>query len=132
MQVAPVSGKVTLKNGQPLARVRVEFLPEEATGERYLRSIGTTDEKGNFTLLCDNGQPGAVIGMHRVVIAPGDRNRGREEENPFQAEIPGQPRPRPTGSTVPQNLAIYTSQATTPERREVVAGDNSFDIKVGN
>jgi hypothetical protein len=62
--LAPVSGTVTM-NGKPLARVRVEFWPEEGSP----RSTGSTDEAGRFTLTTDGtAKPGAVVGRHKVVL----------------------------------------------------------------
>jgi len=131
VEVAPVMGKLTL-NGKPLGKHRVEFVPEEPTGDRFLRSIAETDDKGQFTLMCDNGQPGAVVGWHKVVIAP-IRFRGRAEEYPFAADNPNQPR-RSTAGDVPTagKLALYSSPGSTPERREVKAGDNVIEIALTN
>jgi hypothetical protein len=76
-----VEGTVKLK-GQPLDNVRVEFLPE-LDGPR---SSGVTDAQGKFTLMTDEGEPGAAVGKHKVVLR--DLNeygtqfvgRGRETE----------------------------------------------------
>jgi hypothetical protein len=72
-EMAPVSGKVTL-NGQPLADVRVMFQPVQADAGNAeadaMGSFGTTDAQGLFVLyLSDCGEPGALVGEHRVVIS---------------------------------------------------------------
>src|SRR5438128_12131871 len=61
---AEVTGTVRL-NGKPLANVMVEFNPDAPTG---VRSTGTTDEHGRYELVCDDQQPGALVGPHRVVL----------------------------------------------------------------
>ena len=67
-QMAPVSGRVLMDNC-PLANVEVRFQP--TGGNDLPRSIGFTDDQGNYTLYLDNGSdtPGAVVGEHRVEIS---------------------------------------------------------------
>jgi hypothetical protein len=60
-----VTGTVTL-NGQPLEFVQVEFWPEVSGG---IRSTGTTDAEGKFTLKTDDGlATGASPGRHKVAL----------------------------------------------------------------
>lgn len=69
--LANVSGVVTL-DGQPLPRATLVFQPE-ANGPA---SFGLTDENGQYTMMYNQGVPGAVIGKHRVKITTfqeGDR-----------------------------------------------------------
>lgn len=61
--LAPVTGKVT-KAGLPLAGITVTFSPV-APGPS---SGGMTDAEGKYTLVCQNGEPGAVLGKHKVVL----------------------------------------------------------------
>lgn len=71
-KVAPVSGTITL-DGKPLPKVYVNFQPIGTANNPNpgSGSYGVTDEQGRFTLkLVENGQPGAVIGEHRVSITP--------------------------------------------------------------
>src|SRR5262249_17849369 len=63
-RMAEVKGTVKLK-GKPLDQIMVEFIPDAATGKR---STGTTDENGQYTLVCDDQRPGAIVGPHRVVL----------------------------------------------------------------
>lgn len=78
--LAPVSGTVT-QNGNPLAGVNVMFMPESGKGAP---SGGLTDASGKFSLQYNNGQSGAVLGQHRVVIS-----------------VPGEEPPPPTGGEKP-------------------------------
>ncbi|XZE20471.1 hypothetical protein SH449x_000344 [Pirellulaceae bacterium SH449] len=58
-----VTGTITL-NGKPLELIHVEFWSTEGP-----RSIGKTDESGNFFLeLDDRTMKGAVIGTHKVML----------------------------------------------------------------
>jgi hypothetical protein len=62
-RIAPVHGRVTL-DGQPLANADIKFQPDGP--ERP--SVGRTDGEGHYDLMFKRGQPGAVVGMHRVQI----------------------------------------------------------------
>ncbi len=68
-----VTGRVTHK-GQPVPSTQVFFLPDN--GER--RSIGLTDDDGNFTLRYSRSQGGAPPGKYTVYLAYVPSN---EEEN---------------------------------------------------
>jgi hypothetical protein len=74
---APVSGKVTL-NGKPLPNATVAFnpIPREGSSEAGPSSIGTTNDKGEFTLRVDLHRWGAVVGKHRVAISAMSRKNG--------------------------------------------------------
>jgi hypothetical protein len=61
-----VSGQVLI-DGQPLQGGTILFVPE---GSRP--STGTIDQNGRFTLTCFDGNDGAVVGWHRIAIAPVD------------------------------------------------------------
>jgi len=60
--IAAVSGVVTYK-GKPIPSANVLFAPETSGP----MAVGTTNADGQFTLVTQ-GQPGAVLGSHRVVI----------------------------------------------------------------
>ena len=120
--LATVRGKVTL-NGVALKKVRVEFHPEQVTGDKFLRSTATTDDEGNFELTCDDGRPGAVVGKHKVVVAPAGRGADRAA-NPFEPTA-GTPSGPPSA-----NFGIYTSVATTDKVVAVVAGINEIPIEL--
>jgi len=61
--VVPVAGTVT-RGGQPLAGADVMFVPEHGAP-----SSGKTDASGQFTLVFNDGRPGAVPGKHQVHIS---------------------------------------------------------------
>lgn len=65
--LAEVEGTVRM-GGRPLDNVRVEFLPDPEQGTTGHRSTGVTDAEGRFRLTCENQQPGAVVGTHRVLV----------------------------------------------------------------
>ncbi|MFL5331213.1 MAG: hypothetical protein ACJ8C4_20160 [Gemmataceae bacterium] len=123
--LAPVRGKATY-NGQPLAKVRIEFIPEEETGAKVLRSTAVTNADGTFEMMCENGKPGATVGWHRVVVRPISRSRD-PNANPFEPEVAGQ---RNTTPPIEMNLGAYTSVATTPERQEIKLGDNEVKLEL--
>jgi hypothetical protein len=61
-----VTGKLVAKDGQPLVKWHVEFLPVD---EKGTRANGTTGEDGTFTLetiFGNNKVPGAVEGQYTV------------------------------------------------------------------
>jgi hypothetical protein len=69
-KVVPVSGKVTM-DGKPLKNATVSFQPiaEGKNIEAGPGSVGKTNDQGEYTLTTDKGDPGAVVGKHRVTIA---------------------------------------------------------------
>jgi hypothetical protein len=64
-RVTAVEGTVKL-DGQPLVKVYVRFLPENAN---LPGSTATTDETGHYVLRTADDRTGAIVGKHRVVIA---------------------------------------------------------------
>jgi len=121
-RLAEVTGTVKL-NGKPLANVMVEFNPDSATG---VRSTGTTDEHGQYTLVCDDQRPGAMVGRHRVVLHDlgiyGGQFLGRKLE---QAGTKGGPVLKP--SRIP---SLYESTARTPLKKEVKPEPQTIDLDV--
>jgi hypothetical protein len=109
---AEVEGVVKFK-GKPLANVVVEFLPDPEKGTTGPKSSGYTNDEGRFTLRADTGQSGAVVGWHRVVLV--DPN----EERPPQGQAPKKAARLP---------AIFLQSDTTPFRRQVAAGTNTFEL----
>ena len=71
-QLAPVSGIVTL-DGKAIPNTQVIFVPQ-GTAENPSPGPGSTafcDEAGHFDLKTVRGEPGAVVGAHRVQISQG-------------------------------------------------------------
>ncbi|MGQ9576856.1 MAG: hypothetical protein ACUVUC_16255 [Thermoguttaceae bacterium] len=98
-KLAPVSGRVTL-DGKPLANIHITFQPV-AVGENLFPgpgSFGRTDSDGRFVLnVADKPpRPGAVVGKHRVTLAPVGEASGEDDEvvkvpNPIPAKYREKP-----------------------------------------
>jgi hypothetical protein len=65
--LVPVEGTVT-KNGRSLAGMQVVFMADVDAGTQGPKTSGVTDESGHYRLRTDNGDDGAVVGKHRVLI----------------------------------------------------------------
>jgi hypothetical protein len=102
---------IVLLDGNPLAGVLVEFMPEDEDGRRLPFSQGETDGNGRFQLRCENNQPGAVIGPHKVLVR-------RLSVRP----APDAPAP-PPGVPVPLQ---YQSALETPLSVDVRADQHSY------
>jgi hypothetical protein len=87
--LAPVSGHVTL-DGRPLAGGGVTFQPiaKPGTSSAGRGSAAFCDEAGRYTLETIDGEPGAVVGEHRVriygprkkIASADDRSSGGSKE----------------------------------------------------
>src|SRR5262245_49007546 len=67
--VTAVEGDVFL-DGAPLPFASVTFAPDLEHFGAEMNSIGKTDDKGHFTLVCSyKSEPGAVVAKHRVLVA---------------------------------------------------------------
>jgi hypothetical protein len=116
-----VEGTVTL-NGKPLANVLVEFVPDPPEGVKADPSRALADENGHYTLERADGEPGAMVGHHFVVIL---RGRGMDRSIDEFADEEGAPgrdrRPIP---------ARYTTASTTPLRIEVHASEHTYNLEL--
>lgn len=113
-------GTLTWGN-KPLAGVRVQFVPQAGQGTQATLSSATTDEKGYFQLKRDdNGQPGAVIGKHKVVLVSGRMGGGPESRDDGGKEVR-------QGVKVPQ---IYSGVSTTPLGVEVKADQKTYPLEI--
>jgi len=126
--LAEVEGTLSYQ-GVPLQNVLVEFIPDEADQPR---STGVTNAAGRFVLECSNGEPGAVVGSHRVVLAQAGRaHGGAGKRNPRHDTKVAAP---PPADTVPESnsqiLAPYGSATRTSLRPEVLAGNQTIDLKL--
>jgi hypothetical protein len=106
-----------------LANIMVEFVPEAKEG---VRSSGTTDASGQFTLVCDDKRPGAMVGPNRVVLRDlnvlGEKFLGRKAE---AVGMPGGPQAKP--SRIPEAL---TDLSRTTMKREVKNEPQTFDLEI--
>jgi predicted small lipoprotein YifL len=115
--LVPVSGKVTGPDGKPLANITVQFVPENTSG-RPIGAAGVTDANGQYSLISDRGQPGAIPGSYRVVLFD---NATEEDDQQL-----GKGRP-PTPSRIPHR---YGASTTTPLTATVESGPKTYDWKV--
>lgn len=128
----PVRGTVTYR-GQPLAGAAVTFMAEGASRA----AVGKTDGAGSFQLTTYEPNDGAVAGTHVVTVKK------------YDSDPPPLPTSPPDGSADPAEEAKYTAamarwqvtakiavpkkytdRNTSDLRREVVAGENSFEIEL--
>src|SRR5262245_38990911 len=110
-----VEGTLTL-DGKPVPQALVEFIPEPQGDSKVPRSSSVTDAQGFFRLTReDNGQAGAVVGTHRVVVHPGrpagSRKRGKGDGDQIDVG-----KPQPATIKIPPT---YMSAAQTPLKVEV-------------
>jgi hypothetical protein len=113
--IAEVEGVVRL-DGKPLAGVYVEFAPEVAGGAatRLPFSDATTDANGHYELRCETQVPGALVGMHKVIIL-----------RPRHRPGPNDPAPPPPGPPIPM---VYQSLLDTPLHVEVKSDQHVYDL----
>jgi hypothetical protein len=118
---------VVLLNGVPLPKAQVEFAPDLAKFGAEFNSSAVTDDRGRFQLKCANGQDGAAIASHRIVVTEGpvpEKLRGMSGEAQtglanYLAGLKNRPIP-------PQ----YGAVGRTPLRVEVKAGEKEYKIEL--
>lgn len=115
-EVGEVEGVIRVQ-GEPGARLRVQFYPDPAKNTNGPISVAETDNDGRFKLMLTDpkgaGRPGAVVGWHRVVL--NDLRMAASE----------------TGEGIPMRLTPeYMGVATTPLEREVTRGKQTIDIDI--
>jgi hypothetical protein len=123
-RLAEVKGTVKLK-GKPLDKIMVEFIPDALNGQR---STGLTDEKGQYTLVCDDKRPGALIGPHRVVLHDvgiyGGKFWGRKLELVGTKDGP---------KLNPARISVqYEDPSHTPLKKEVKDEPNTIDLELSS
>lgn len=119
--LAAVEGTVSGPDGKPMPDILVQFNPDQNTGSKVFGSSAVTDPNGRFVLKCDNGEPGAVVGPHRVVLI--DSAFGNEDD----ANLGKRPAKKQV-NRVPQT---YLSPTTTPLAVVVEADKKSYELKIG-
>lgn len=110
--VGQVRGKVTLED-QPVAGASVQFVPK-ASGRT---STAVTDDAGNYVLLYDTTQAGALVGKHLIrvskVVPKQLDDNGKEIKGSGQPEL------------------FHERYNTNSEvEKEVKAGDNVIDLEL--
>src|SRR5262245_46419465 len=101
--MAQVEGVIKI-NGAPASNLRIQFAPsEDREGVKPVSSSAVSDAQGRYKLKCENGQSGAVLGNHKVVVT--DNNLATEEEPGRKGAKPLPP------NRVPRS---YMGASTTP------------------
>jgi hypothetical protein len=123
-KMAEVKGKVTLK-GKALDQIMVEFVPDALNGQR---STGMTDAAGQYTLVCDDQRPGAIVGPHRVLLHDlgvyDGKFLGRKLEFVGTKDGPKLKPSRISGQ--------YADTAHTPLKKQVKDESNVIDLELTN
>jgi hypothetical protein len=129
-KLVPVTGKLTM-NGKAFKNIKVDFHPDPDKGNTGPGSSGTTDDEGNFTLVCSarGNRPGAVVGGHRVILTDldtfgtvfvGRGNYRTEDSSKAPKETP----------KIPRFPAIYGDLPNTPFKVEVKEGMSPVTLDV--
>lgn len=113
-----VQGTLTF-DGQPVSNVVVVFLLDSSGPHAGIRSAGQCDGKGRFTLRCDTGTAGGVIGDHRVIV-----------EDLGLAEAPRAPDGTITRFPPRRFPAKYSDPLQTPLRATIRPGDQDIELKM--
>ena len=111
-EMVPVSGIVTM-DGEPLAGATVTFLPK-SSGDMNAgpASLGETDAAGQFTLKTGEGEPGAVVASHQVMITTvKDSGTSTADDNVYAEAEPEKVPPRYNSETG-LNFVVPTSGST--------------------
>jgi hypothetical protein len=108
-------------NNKPVPGIQIMFVPDEERGTKGKRSLAVTDENGHFQLLCDNGQPGAVIGFHKVVLMASGRMTDRSDLGQSAAG-------KSKADAKPVIPPEFSNPNSTPVKREVKPGSQTIDL----
>jgi hypothetical protein len=122
-----VEGTVKL-DGRPLGNVHVQFVPDEP-GVKVAGSTGITDEMGHYRLSRENGEPGALVGRHLVVLV-----RGREARRDLGEQTDGGDS-EPGSKTKKDRRPIpplYTMASKTPLAVDVKPDQHTYDLEASS
>jgi hypothetical protein len=124
--VVEVTG-VVLLNGEPLPKAKVDFVPQLAGFGADQNSSAVTDDQGRFTLSYKFGtQPGAVVGLHHVVVTnympPEYHSISADAQNRWAEYLKGL-KNRP----IPEQ---YTSVVKTPLKIEVKPDQKEYKVEL--
>jgi hypothetical protein len=115
-ELGQVQGTVRV-GGQPLANVLVTFIPQGEHAGGMVRSMGTTDEKGQFSLRTETLEDGAQIGNHSVIVEDLAIYAAPRDDDGTVTQVP----PARFGPS-------YSDPLLSPLRREVKAGTQQIDL----
>jgi hypothetical protein len=119
-----VGGTVKL-DGKPLGNAHVQFVPDEP-GIKAPGSSGITDENGHYQLTREDGEPGALVGHHRVVLVRGREAKPGLGEKPDPAETAKAKKDR---RPIP---SIYMIATQTPLKKEVTPAQHTYDLELSS
>lgn len=124
--VTEVTGTLLLNN-QPLPFAQVDFMPELSSFGAQYNSTAVTDERGRFTLICANGEAGAAVATHRVIVFEGPPPDGaRGTDGPSQTRL-GEYMSKLANRPIPLEYGNY---AQTPLRMEVKKDQKEYIINM--
>jgi hypothetical protein len=125
LATAEVEGTVSCRQ-KPVSNVQVQFVPDALQGTAGPRSTAITDERGYFYLEFDDGEPGAVVGQHRIVIIETPQETRGDKVNEHGS------RQGPRKNMTPARLIDeqYSKVATSPLTREVVPGSQTINLEL--
>lgn len=107
-KLTPAEGVIKI-GGKPAANLSVQFLPDVMKGATGPTSYGTTDAEGKFRLKTYDGQDGAVVGAHNVILADLD-----EERPPQGVQLKKQPRLDSKYTTTKGDLRAEVTEGGAP------------------
>jgi hypothetical protein len=117
LRVYPVSGTVTLPNGQPVRGARILFTAKLGTpNPGGSDAFAEIDSQGNFKLQTMDNRDGAMPGMYKVMIQPATNNPRVSKDDLSYAR---------------QNIPkTYWSDDTTTLEADVKPEPNTFTFKL--
>ncbi|MCO6459599.1 MAG: hypothetical protein J5I93_30155 [Pirellulaceae bacterium] len=108
-------------DGQPVPHAVVVFVLESSGDHANVRSAGQCDGDGRFTLRCEKGGMGGVVGNHRVVV-----------EDLSLADAPRAPDGTIIEFPRPRFPAVYSDPLRTPLRATISAGQQEIELKMSS
>lgn len=126
------AGGTLMMGGKPLPNVLVLLAPESTPdGLTPLGASGTTDAQGRFTLVSDNGKPGAAVGTHHVMLidnnlAEASTSDDEQEQRGTTATKPATPKP----ARKARFSTLYGQAGKSPLKVEIKAGQKDYPLKV--
>jgi hypothetical protein len=127
---ARVHGTVTY-DGKPMTKGSVLFVPVQTPPDgTLLPASGEIQPDGTYELL-SAGEPGAVLGEHKVVIIAFEGGQKETETDLIKGPAPATPTSKKASSRLKALVpAKYTKPETTPLTRKVEPGENAINIEV--
>lgn len=124
----PVTGKVIL-DGQPVAGVSVTFSPSDP---KLPTSGGRTDAQGVYTLSTVQGDRGAVVGKHKVILSGGSSALEQKPEDQYKSAstTPGSSGGSPVQET--PKSPIPEKYSTAGIEKDVAAKPNTIDFDLSS